>query len=348
MHTLSEFLMRAHLQLFAEGAAAGDGGEGGSASATGESTGDAGQTNNAARSLEELGVPRQAAEKYRARKAKMQEAAKAQEEAPKDRSAEPANGEGENSAPPAEPEDKGQDAAAAGYKWDDVRRDPEINRKLQETVAARTKNLREAFKDLAPALNILGGMYGLDLSDMSKADFKAFAKAVQEDDKLFENKALEMGVDVKTAKRLESLEADKRRRDAEDAQRQRDDAVRAHLDRLKAQAAEMKKQFPDFDLDRELQNPAFFRMTSPEGGLNIKQAYYACHADEITAAKEAETARKVSAAISNSIRAGQKMPEENGAGRKAAAGVTVKPYSQMNAQERAVYRRQLQSGQLRF
>ena len=345
------FLMRFHLQIFAEGAAAGDGGEGGSASATGAIPGDAGQVTNAAKkSLEELGVPKERAERYRARKAKTQDGTEHHDNGGEIAAAAPQKEEpraGENRAP-AEAAKEGQDAAARSIRWEDAIADPEINRKLQETITARTKNLREAMKDLAPALDVIGKLYGMDLSDPGKADLKAFAKAVTEDDRFFEDKALEMGVDVKTAKRMENLEADKRRREAEDAKRQEDAAWDRHIAKVKAEAETLKKQFPSFRMDVEMQNPAFRRMTSPEGGLSVKQAYFAVHGDEIAAAREAETARQVSAALSKSMRAGQQMPQENGAGSKAAAGVAAKPYSQMNAQERAAYRRLLESGRLRY
>ncbi len=332
-----DFTMLFHLQLFADGASGGDGGEGGGASATGVSTGDAGRETNTARSLEDLGVPKDKAEKYRARKARMQPESPAEEEP-----GAPVQAEQQAAEP------SGQDAAAGGLNWDDVIKDPGINKKLQETITQRTKNLRDAMKDLAPALEVIGRQYGLDLSDMSKADYKALAKAVTEDDRYYEDRALEMGVDVSTVRKIDSLESDKRRRDQEEKQRQQEEQVRSHYAVLQQQAAELKKSFPDFNLDAELQNPAFFRMTSPGGGLSVKQAFYAVHADEITAAKQAETARQVTTAISNSIRAGRNMPQENGAGARSSAGAPTKLYSQMTPQERAVYKQQLQSGQRKF
>ena len=336
----TDYLMLFHLQLFADGAAAGDGGDGGVASATGATAADAGQEINTAvnRSLEDLGDPKDKAEKYRARKAKMQPT-KSEDDDP------PAQVQ---TAPNGAAQANGQDAAATALDWDTVIKDPAINKKLQETITKRTEALRGAMKDLAPALELIGRQYGLDLTDMNKADFKALAKAVTEDDRYYEDRALEMGVDVSTIRKIENLESDKRRRDAEDQQRQADEQFRSHYASLQQQAAELQKTFPNFNLDAELNNPAFFRMTSPGGGLNVKQAYYALHADEITAAKQAETARAVSTAISNSIRAGQAMPQENGTTAKSSAGVTTKLYSQMTPQERAVYKQQLQRGQRPF
>lgn len=341
MHTFS-LMRRFDLQLFADGASAG-GGEGGGASATGaETAADAGQANPAAKSLEELGVPKKIAEKYRARKA-----AKAAQETSQESETEP---ETDPPAPAQEPkaEAKEQDAAAKTISWEEAIKDPAINKKLQETITARTKNLREAMKDLAPALDILGPLYGLDLTDMSKADYKAFSKAVTEDDRLYEKKAVELGVDVPTAKRIENLEADKRRNAAENARREQAEVLGRHYDQLQQQGAKLKEEFPSFDLDAELQNEVFYRLTLPGSGLNVEQAYWAVHHKEISEAKKAETARFVSSAISNAVRSGQQMPQENGTNMKVSAGVASKLYSQMNPEERQAYKAELQRQNRRY
>jgi hypothetical protein len=268
------------------------------------------------------------ADRYRTRKGKKQQPMQEAEPEP------------EPQQTPAEP---AQEAAPA-TSWEDMIKDPAINQKLQETINNRTKNLREAMKDLAPALEVIGRQYGMDLTDMSKADFKALAKAVTEDNRYYEDKALEMGLDVETVRKLDSLESDKRRREAEDQKRQEDETLHRHYVDLQRQAAELQKDFPNFNLDAELNNPVFYRMTLPGGGLNVRQAFYAVHGDEVAAAKQAATARAVSTAISNSIRSGRQMPQENGTSAKASAGVTTKLYSQMSREERAAYKAKLQSG----
>ncbi len=334
------------LQLFADGASAG-GGEGGGASTTGEgSPAAAGQTaNTAAKTLEDLGVPKAKAERYRARKVNS-----AVQEAKQEAAQEPDTVQAGTETTPQNTQNAadGQAAAANAITWEMAIKDPEINKKLQEIITARTKNLREAMKDLAPALDILGPLYGLDLTDMSKADYKAFSKAVTEDDRLYEKKAVELGVDVPTAKRIENLEADKRRNAAENARREQAEVLGRHYDQLQQQGAKLKEEFPSFDLDAELQNEVFYRLTLPGSGLNVEQAYWAVHHKEISEAKKAETARFVSSAISNAVRSGQQMPQENGTNMKVSAGVASKLYSQMNPEERQAYKAELQRQNRRY
>jgi len=50
-----------------------------------------------------------------------------------------------------------------------------------------------------------------------------------------------------------------------------------HIEGLRQEGEELKKTFPNFDLQNELQNPVFRRMTAPGSGLTVADAYYAVH-----------------------------------------------------------------------
>ena len=335
-------MLKKLLQLFSlsffDGAGAGtgsggDGGGDGGAAATGVSTGDAGQENTAGtRTLEELGVPKEKAEKYRARKARVP--APVRDDDPE----------------PAAQEAQEQAAAAPGLDWDTIRQNPEFNQRMQEIVTSRTKKLRGALEDLGPALEMIARQYGVEYNpaDPGSVDYKAIAKAVTEDDRYYEDRASDMGVDVETAKRIERLEADKRRHDAAEQKQQQDMKLRQHFDSLREQAEALKAKIPGFDLQKEMTNPAFFRMTRPEGGLSLEQAYWALHHDEITQARQAQTAQVVASALSKSVQAGRSMPTENGTRARASGAVANKLYSQMTAEERRQYKADLKSGRRKY
>lgn len=90
------------------------------------------------------------------------------------------------------------------------------------------------------------------------------------------------------------------------------EGFRAHFDALERQAQEMKGLFPDFDLLRALDDPAFARMTAPDVGIRVEDAYYALHRDEIQSAVMQVAAQKTAQMISDSIRSGKMRPSENG------------------------------------
>ena len=104
----------------------------------------------------------------------------------------------------------------------------------------------------------------------------------------------------------------------------------------------MKKVFPNFDLRRELQNPAFARMTSPNVGISVEDAYYAVHRNEIQTAAMQATAQKTAQKISNSIQAGAKRPSEAGASGQAPS-VTTFDYRQASQKQREDFKKDLRA-----
>ena len=91
--------------------------------------------------------------------------------------------------------------------------------------------------------------------------------------------------------------------------------VRSHFDSLQRQGAEMAGRYENFDLQRELENPMFFKLTGPQVGLSVEDAYVAMHHRELTRAI-AEGARRE---LSNSIRSGVARPAEHGRTAPAAS-----------------------------
>ena len=123
-----------------------------------------------------------------------------------------------------------------------------------------------------------------------------------------------------------------------------DAQFRQHILSLEQQGEAMKATFPGFDLRRELRNPAFARMTAPDVGLSVEDAYYALHRGEIQSAAMQVTAQKTAQMISDSIRSGQLRPVENGA---ASQGTTLSTFDYRSAsreQREALKRRIREAG----
>ena len=337
------------LQLFADGASGGTGGGDGagvSAAAAGQSG-----VNSAAAgqsvSLEYLGVPQDKAERYRARK----KASAAPSTAPKAQGNILAEGTAQPETVAVQQAAAAQDNTGSASEkaktstplvWDEVMKDPEINKKMQQTVAARVKSYQSIINQLAPAMELLGKKYGIDTGDMAKFDYEALANAVGNDESLYESIAKELGVNRSTAKAITQREQKLAARERAVNETMQDQMMREHFNKMEGQAAELKRSFPSFDLRAELANPAFARMVSPSGGLTVEQAYYALHHREIEAAKEKQTAAHVAQALSNSVQSGRQLPRENGISGSASEPVTNKLYSQMTREERAEYKAKLQ------
>lgn len=321
------------LQLFGgEGAGAGAG-DGAAASGEGN-TPDAGESK-----LLELGVPAEKLKKHRASRERMaarkaaaqpEQAAAAQEEETPPQPTEEAPDEGE------EPKEE----TPKRMTWEEIMQDPEYNRQMQRTIQARLKSANGAestLEALRPALDLLAKRHGMDMEHLDAA---ALAEAVQNDDAYYEEKALEMGVDVDVAKRLERSERETALRQQQEARTLEQQRLQAHLEGLQQQGEEMKKVFPDFDLSRELENPAFLRMTSPGVGLSVEDAYYAVHRKEIQTAAMQQTARQTAEQMANAIRSGQRRPTEHGTSAQAPS-VTTFDYAHASKEQREALKQRI-------
>ena len=115
---------------------------------------------------------------------------------------------------------------------------------------------------------------------------------------------------------------------------------------LEQQGEAMKKTFPNFDLRKELQNPVFARMTSPNVGVSVEDAYHAVHRKEIMAAGMQVTAQQTAQKISNAIQAGSRRPDENGTSGRSAS-VTTFDYSKASKAEREALKREIYAAKAR-
>lgn len=332
------------LQLFAgegggtaggAGASAGEGGEGGAVS------GDNGLAAEDQRLLE-LGVPEEKLRK-RAKRANARLPEGAVRTAPKE-AAQPQQQVATAEENPTE--EKADTPAQTRMSWDEIMADPEYNKQMQAVVKARLKSANgaeEALAKMAPALEVLARKHGQDPANM---DYEALAKAINDDDAYYEDKALEMGVTVETAKRIDQQERDHARQQREEARNLEQQKLRNHFMKLEQQGEALKQVFPNFDLRKELQNPVFARMTSPNVGVSVEDAYHAVHRREIMSAGMQVTAQQTAQKISNAIQAGSRRPDENGTSGKSPS-VTTFDYSKASKAQRDDLKKQIRAAAAR-
>lgn len=320
-----------NLQLFA-GEGAGDGG--GEGAETGESAVDPGQQR-----LLELGVPADKIRKNRAYtpKTPAQNPAAAGQGKAQEQQAQQAAAAGN-------PTEEKKTDAPARMSWDEIMKDPEYNKEMQAVVQSRlrsAKGAEESLGKLAPALELLARKHGQDPANI---DYDALAKAISDDNDYYEDKALEMGVSLETAKRIDQQEREAARLQREEARTMEEQKFHNHIVKLEQQGEALKKVFPNFDLRTELRNPAFARMTSPNVGISVEDAYYAIHRNEIQAAAMQVTAQKTAQKISNAIQAGSRRPNENGTSGQAPS-MTTFDYRRASQEQREALKKRIRSGE---
>ena len=321
-----------NLQLFA---GEGTGGEGGGQAPSGDNA-----TAAAEQRLRELGVPEAKIRKSASKVASKMPAPMAEAKVAEPKAEETNVESAATQEKPTTEDAKDNNVPTNRMSWDEIMKDPEYNKEMQAVVRSRLKSEKsaeEALGKMAPAIEVMARKYGLDAKNM---DYDALAKAINDDDAYYEDKALEMGVSVETAKKVDQMERETERQKAMEQRTLQEQKIQQHFVRLEQQGEAMKKVFPNFDLRKELQNPAFARMTSPNVGVSVEDAYYAVHRNEIQTAAMQVTAQKTAEKISNAIQSGSRRPDESGTSSQAPS-VSTFDYAKASREQREAFKRDL-------
>ena len=327
-----------NLQLFGgEGAGASGAGEGGGQATTGENA-----TAAAEQRLRELGVPEAKIRKH---------ASKVASKMPTQTTVAPKEETNVESATteeiPTTEDAKDNNVSTKRMSWDEIMKDPEYNKEMQAVVRSRLKSEKsaeEVLGKMAPAIEVMARKYGLDPKNV---DYDALAKAVDNDDAYYEDKALEMGVSVETAKKVDQMERNTAREKALNERTLQEQMIQQHFASLERQAEAMRKVYPNFDLRKELQNPSFARMTAPgKGIMSVEDAYKAVHHDELQLAGMQITAQKTAEKISNAIQSGSRRPDESGASSQAPS-VSTFNYRNASREQREALKKQIREAAAR-
>lgn len=296
------------LQLFA-GEGAGAGGSAGDGGTSGDGGGDASAPGvaavDAAQRLRDMGVPESKIARYGkayGKRANKTAAPVAVEQAPR---ADEQAAAAENETAQAEE----QQPAPQKYIWDEVMKDPEMNRRMQETVRASKKKAQaaeDAIAALAPALKQQAEEFGLDPENI---DYVALSKHITGE---YDDQALQMGLPKETVVKMEQqhrINEEKLNRD--------------HIAGLIAQGEKMKEVFPNFDLRKEMENPQFRRLTARGVNVSVDDAYRIVHRKELELAQAQIVERKATERVQNTIRAGAARPDESGSASQAPSVTTI-------------------------
>lgn len=189
---------------------------------------------------------------------------------------------------------------------------------VQKVVKQRVRGLNQykgQAEAMAPIIDQLGALYGIDTSDPRKTDFAALAQRFSADERLYSAEAMEKGMSADALKK-------------EYAGRAENTAMRRQL-----QEYQMREAFAgiqaDFardvtarygaDFETEMQNPDFARLMG--AGVPPKTAYEVIHQQEIAQAQAQLVANQARENVMRTIQAQGARPQEIGS--VAAGGENV-------------------------
>lgn len=214
--------------------------------------------------------------------------------------------------------------------------------------------LRERFKknaetekhleSIRPILLSLGQRYGVDMAEMSEESIKALSTKVSEDKSHLTQRAMQLGISEEAVARLDDIEVREKMLRENERKTQQEQQLRSHYMDLTRQAEELRKEIPGFDLDRELENSAFFRMTRPGGGLSLKDAYFLVHKNEILQGSMQFAAQQGAQKVAQAVQSGQSRAVENGMQRKGSNVVYKQNPKDLNQKDLEEIRRRVRAG----
>lgn len=220
----------------------------------------------------------------------------------------------------------------------------EYKEEYQKLFETQLTNRMKRFSGMEEQLNqsqeVLGMLY--NVYGVPNGDMESLSRAIQNDDNLILAQAEAAGLAPEQYRYMLQLQqqADMSRQQAEAAEQQA--FIQNQMADWQTQAEEFKGFFPDFDLASELQNPDFAGLL--QGGISVRAAFNAVHADEIIDGAIAQTAQSVKESVTENIRARGNRPAENGT--VARAGVVVKnDPSKLTRQDREEIARRVARGE---
>ena len=214
-------------------------------------------------------------------------------------------------------------------------------RDVQNAIRDRFKNQRDVsgqLDALEPMLKVLRDRAGVESNE-------ELIQHVLDDDSLYEEEASEAGMTVAAYRQFMEMKAERDEMQEREQESIQEAHIRDHFGSLTQQAEELKSKYPDFDLQKELENREFFRLTSPDVGVSVEDAYFAVHHRELAPQMMAYGMERARQQMGQTIQAQRNRPAE-GAMRtqgQPAAALKIDPRN-MTRREREEIKRQVRMG----
>ena len=305
-----------NLQLFADGG--GDGGDGGSASA---SVGEALGNDDSGEKKIPASIPEKAHKYYQ----------KAMEK----HSGSTTDASTQNS-------DNGQptndQSTTAEVSYDDFIKShkEEDEARIKKIIGDRLKKYKGIEENLGrhkAMLDTVATKYGVNPDDENFLE--VLAEKIEADDSYYENYAMEHDISNEEARRIVTMERKAKQFDAHQEEMEKQEQNRQRIQVLMKNAEKTKAQFPDFDLETEMQDERFRRLCAATNG-DTTAAFKACHHDEIVANTMRVATRQIQNQTAQSVAFNKARPIENGLS-STAPSVVQQNFKNMSLAELRAY-----------
>lgn len=186
--------------------------------------------------------------------------------------------------------------------------DKDFQQRFQKLFDQRFKGVKadqERLSSYQPIIDTLSARYGITDGDMGK-----LSQAIDSDQSLWEEAAEEAGLTVEQYRRVQRMEMENQRLKAAQRETIQHQMAQQQMQVWQGQIQQVQQFYPDFNLEAEMQNPAFQAML--RAGASIQNAYEATHIDQIKAALAQQTAKSTEKKVTDNIRKKGMRPQEVG------------------------------------
>jgi hypothetical protein len=209
---------------------------------------------------------------------------------------------------------------------------------IKKTMGERLKKYKGIEENLGKhkaILDTVAQKYGVSPDDENFLE--TLSQKVDEDDSYYENYAMEHDISAQEARRIVTMERKAKQFDVQEEERQRQEQMRQHIMVLRQNAEKTKAQFPDFDLETEMQDETFRRLCAANNG-DTTAAFMACHWNEILPRTVQMASKKIQAQTAQAVASNKARPIENGISSQAPS-VVEQNFKGMSLKELNEYRK---------
>jgi hypothetical protein len=203
---------------------------------------------------------------------------------------------------------------------------------MEKTISERLKKYKGIEEDnakLKGMLDTVAYKYGVSADDENF--LSVLKEKIDADDSYYENYALEHDISAEEARRIVTMERKAAQFDAQKEAMEKQEQVRQQIMVLRQNAEKTKSQFPQFDLDTEMQDERFRRLCAANNG-DTTAAYMACHWNEILPATVQMASKQIQAQTAQAVASNKARPIENGIS-SSAPSVVQQDFRNMSLQD---------------
>ena len=216
----------------------------------------------------------------------------------------------------------------------------EYEKKIKENLSRRfkeTDSLKRRLGEAEKIAQLLADKYGLTNTDIDE-----IKKAVDADDGYIKQEAEKRGMSVDDLKYMKKLESENARLKRASFENERNTQMKNKMRALYSESEQTAKEYPDFDLNRESENPKFVALL--KSGVDLKTAYEVVHHNDIMSKLVNDTARETQKRTAESMRSVKSRPVENGSNDLSAA-ILKSDVSKLTPEQRAEIAKRVARGE---